>query len=308
MNTSYVGSGPYCYANSLAMILGSDGPDPSAIEVLTGSPFGFHLHQGRLPWFDPLGWDPGIGLDAAVSLLGWTCALTSGGTEDEAIERLGDASKRGPVLVGPLEMGLLHHQPGMTSAIGADHFVVVLSAADGLVTFHDPHGHPFATLPVADFLASWSANSFGYPAEPFTMRTEFRREYRVDPLQAMREALPSARRWLTGANSDSPSGAAAALRLAELVEAGLDSETRAHLVHFAIRVGARRLADAAVWLGRIELDDAAGVLASQARLVGGLQLPMVQGDPSSAARLLRGLAPTYALLGEALSASSRVGD
>jgi hypothetical protein len=179
------------------------------------------VYQGRLPWFDPLGWDPGIGLDAAISLLGWTCTLTSGGTEIEAAERLRDASKRGPVLVGPLEMGLLRHRPGMTRAIGADHFVVVLGVADGVVDFHDPHGHPFATLPVADFLASWRANFFGYPAEPFTMRTEFHREYRVDVLQAMREALPSARRWLTGANAESPSGAAAASRLAELVEAGL---------------------------------------------------------------------------------------
>jgi len=62
VNSHYIGSGPYCYANSLAMILGAEGPDPSAIEVLTGSPFGFQLYQGRLPWFDPLGWDPGVGL------------------------------------------------------------------------------------------------------------------------------------------------------------------------------------------------------------------------------------------------------
>jgi hypothetical protein len=34
-----------------------------------------------------------------------------------------------------------------------------------------------------------------------TMRTNFRREYPVDVLQAMREALPSARRWLTSANA-----------------------------------------------------------------------------------------------------------
>jgi len=308
VNSHYIGSGPYCYANSLAMILGAEGPDPSAIEVLTGSPFGFQLYQGRLPWFDPLGWDPGVGLDAAISLLGWTCTLTSGGTEIEAVERLRDASHRGPVLVGPLEMGLLRHQPGMTRAIGADHFVVVLGVADGVVTFHDPHGHPFATLPVADFLASWGPNYFGYPAEPYTMRTEFHREYRVDVLQAMREALPSARRWLTGANAESLSGAAAASRLAELVEAGLDSEIREHLVNFAIRVGARRLADAAVWLGRIGSDQAADVLASQARLVGGLQLPMVLDDPAAAAAILRELAPTYPRLDEALSAEARVSD
>ena len=39
----YIGSGPYCYANSLAMMLGSAAPGPAVIEVLTGSPFGAEL-------------------------------------------------------------------------------------------------------------------------------------------------------------------------------------------------------------------------------------------------------------------------
>jgi hypothetical protein len=49
----YIGSGQYCYANSLAMMLGSEAPAPSDIEVLTGSPFGFELLGGRLPLFGP---------------------------------------------------------------------------------------------------------------------------------------------------------------------------------------------------------------------------------------------------------------
>jgi hypothetical protein len=48
-----IGSGPYCYANSLAMILGAASLDPSAIEVLTGSPFGISLLDDGLPFFDP---------------------------------------------------------------------------------------------------------------------------------------------------------------------------------------------------------------------------------------------------------------
>ena len=32
----FIGSGPYCYANSLAMMLGSAAPEPAVIEVLTG--------------------------------------------------------------------------------------------------------------------------------------------------------------------------------------------------------------------------------------------------------------------------------
>ena len=84
MSLRYVGSGPYCYANSLAMVLGAHSADPSAIEVLTGSPYGACLLDGVTPFFDPPGWDPEIGLDAAIDLLGWRCVRVSGGTAAEA--------------------------------------------------------------------------------------------------------------------------------------------------------------------------------------------------------------------------------
>lgn len=76
--THYIGSGPYCYANSLAMTLGASAPPPAVIEVLTGSPFGFELLGGTLPLFDPYGWDPDHGLDAAIALLGTRCTRTAG--------------------------------------------------------------------------------------------------------------------------------------------------------------------------------------------------------------------------------------
>jgi hypothetical protein len=38
--------------------------------VLTGSPFGLELLGGRRPLFNPLGWDPQIGIDAGLDLLG----------------------------------------------------------------------------------------------------------------------------------------------------------------------------------------------------------------------------------------------
>ena len=75
----YIGSGPYCYANSLAMMLGPAGPGAPVIEVLTGSPFGAELLGGVTPFFSPPGRDPGIGLDAAIGLLGWTCRRSGGG-------------------------------------------------------------------------------------------------------------------------------------------------------------------------------------------------------------------------------------
>lgn len=301
----YVGSGPYCYANSLAMVLGPAAPPPSIIEVLTGSPFGVHLLSGALPLFDPYGWDD-RGIDDAIALLGWTCRRQSADDDEQALAMLRDAVKTSPVLAGPLEMGLLSHLPGMTGPIESDHFVAVLEADDTLIRFHDPHGCPYATLPTREFLAAWRADTIAYATTRYTMRSDFRQVREVTVEAALRAALPGAVAWLRGRDDlavppGTIGGAEAVHRLAELVTGGLDSRTRDHLVHFAIRVGARRLADAATALARLGHDRAAAVATRQARLVGSLQYDLVAGHTMPAAETLRRLAPTYEELATALS-------
>ena len=197
MTARYVGSGPYCYANCMAMAL-ADGTDPGLLEVLTGSPFGLELIHGDRALFDPLGWDPGIGIDDALDLLGWSCERSDGGDEAAALRRLRAAAASGPVLAGPVEMGLLRHQPGSGKAIGADHFVLVLAFDGDLVLFHDPNGHPYATLPARLFAAAWRGDSIPYARTEYTMRTGFRRVREVAPLDALRASVPTALGWLNG--------------------------------------------------------------------------------------------------------------
>jgi hypothetical protein len=309
MTSAFSGSSPYCYSNSLAMILGADSPPPSAIEVLTGSPFGAQLVEGGLPHFDPLGWDPDLGLDHAIEALGWTCRRTSGGDAAEAIGRLRQASRSGPVLVGPVDVGLLVHQPWSAGeANGNDHWVVVLDVDDASVLFHDPDGFPYATLPSDAFAAAWNSRLVEC-AGPFTMRSDFRRRSQVDVRSALRSSLPAARRWLADGRHDTlPAGnsawggAAAVERLAADVLAGLDDRTRGHLTGFAVRVGTRRLSDASLWLAELGLGDAAEIAGLQARLLGGVQHPLVADDVHAAAAALRRLAGTYEQLRTALVA------
>ncbi|MEV7285041.1 hypothetical protein AB0O01_10865 [Streptomyces sp. NPDC093252] len=311
------GATPYCYANSLAMVMGSaaaaPAPPPSALEVLTGSPFGAQWEENGLPFFDPPGWDPDLGLDRALDLLGWTCRSTGGGDGAAAVRRLRDATRSGPALVGPVDMGLLLHQPGAAgTADGTDHWVVVLAVEGDEVVFHDPEGFPFVTLPVAAFVAAWNSCEVRF-ARPFTLRSEFRRVREVDILDAVRNSLPAARRWVSGGGPDSgfrtrgdagrgPSGAVE--QLADRVRAGLDDRTRAHLVDFAVRVGTRRLADASYWLAEAGARDAAGIADRQARLLGGAQYHLVAGDTETAAAALRQLAGTYGEMGAALGEPS----
>lgn len=311
----YVGSGPYCYSNSLAMMLGAarghvadsadprpgHAPSPSVIEVLTGSPFGFKMLAGHLPLFDPYGWDPDQGLDAAVDLLGWTCRREGAEDDEEAIAKLRDAVKVGPALVGPVEMGLLLNHPGFGQPIGADHFLLLLDVDDDRITFHDPHGFPYATLPAPAFLAAWRADTIGYKTARYTIRSEFRQLREVSAEAALRACLPQAVAWLSQRDdADVPPGTIggqdAADRLADMILAGLDPGVREHMVQFAIRVGARRLADAATALASLDLYAAADVASEQARIVGSLQYELVAGSAERAAEAVRTLGPTYATL------------
>ncbi|MFF4624088.1 cysteine peptidase family C39 domain-containing protein [Nonomuraea jabiensis] len=309
MSVTYVGSGPYCYANSLAMLLGDEAPPPAVIEVLTGSPYGMELIGGHLPLFHPFGWDPGIGLDAAIGLLGWECEDVDGGTAAAALDRLRRACQDGPVLAGPLELGLLSYQPGSGKAVGADHYVVVLEVDDGTVLVHDPQGYPYATLPVDAFAEAWRGELITYLRRPFRMRYGFTRREPVTPEEALRRSLPAGPAWLAGRTDvEVPPGtlgqAEAAERTARLVEEGLDPEVRLLWQAFAVRVGARRLNDLAACLSSLGLDAGAAVAVAQARIVGGLQGPLMSGDDVALAAGLRRLAPTYERLRAALVAGA----
>ncbi|WP_026922567.1 hypothetical protein [Glycomyces arizonensis] len=299
----YTGSGSYCYANALDMCLGDASPGPAVIEVLTGSPFGMQLLGGTTPFFDPAGWDGDIGIDAALAALGWECRRTSGDRE-EAERLLREAETADPVLVGPVEMGLHDHRPGLGEPIGADHCVVALGVTGGMVRFHDPAGHPFATLPVERFLDAWRTDTLGY-GESYTARTGFAKAREVEVADAVERTIGAAVAWLTGEHGHPvPPGTLrngeAAERLAALIEEGLPEETHGHLTHFAIHVGARRLADAAVCLSGIDRRSAAALVSRQSELVGSLQYEVTTGRAERAAAALRELGPTYGELAERL--------
>jgi hypothetical protein len=307
MHFPYTGSGPYCYANAFAMMFGEAAPSPAVIEFATCSPFGMQMVGGTLPFFDPYGWTPEAGFDDALRALGWRSDVVRGKDAEDALRRLRQALAEGPVWLGPVEMGYLRHQPGMVGPIDADHYVVVLRADEDSVLMHDPQGYPYATLPLADFMAAWRADSLSY-GEAYTMRTGFVRERQVDELEAIRATIPSALRWLSmeGDGLPMPAGSLgngeAAEKLAGLIEPGCGDDLRGHLIHFAVRVGARRLADAATCLARIGYARASAIAGKQARLVGALQHPLVTGNHAAAAAVLRSLAPTYEELKEALQA------
>ena len=92
-------------------------------------------------------------------------------------------------------------------------------------------------------MAAWAADTVDYGA-PYTLRTGFTRVSAVSETEAIRAALPAAARWLAmDPQRPVPAGtlgnADAAEALADRLLDGCDDALRMHLIHFAVRVGAR---------------------------------------------------------------------
>lgn len=282
--TAYVGSGPYCYASTLATVAGRGWP-AAVVETLTGSAFGYQLFDG-LPYFDPAGWDPDLGVDQALELLGWTSERRTYDDGETAYGELGELAADGPVFAGPLEMGLLLHQPGSDRPLGADHFVTVLAADAEGVLMHDPEGFPYAWLPKDAFIAAW-ASPVAYCVGRFPLRTAVRPAADVGTDAALAASLPRAAAWAAA-----PENAAGLRELAARAAAGLDDETTTVLADFSLRLAARRRVDAAVALRPLDAT-LAGHLDRQARLLGRAQYAAVQREPAHLAGLFEQVADVH---------------
>ncbi|KAM3544921.1 hypothetical protein ARSEF1564_002240 [Beauveria bassiana] len=309
--TSYVGSGPYCYANSFATVLGAEAPSTAVIEFATSSAFGMEIinvPKSPLIFFDPYGWDPLRSFEDALEAMGWRCTEIIGKDEQDALSSLQAAVQNGPVFVGPVEMGLLKHQPNARGPIGADHYVVILGINNDIVEMHDPHGYPYATLPVQEFMAAWKTDSLGY-GKSYTMRTDFKQTEALTEEEVIRRSVPNALNHITlqaAGVDEMPPGStaneAATKWLCNRIEVGLPTEMRAHLVYFAVQVGARRSIDAASCLSRVGFAESATIMDRIARAIGALQYPLTQKHDEAAVAILQRLGPMYDELRSVLEA------
>lgn len=193
---AYVRNGPYCFTNSLVMMLDGGAPPTHVVETFTGAPFGCQLLAGELPLFDPrTGGTRSSAPTRRCCCSGFQARRTTHRDGDSALEALRQESALGPVLVGPVDMGRLVHQPGSDRFSGADHFVVVTAADRSEVTFHDPQGHPYVVLPTPAFLSAWRAEAIGYlQDEAYVMRTAIRRTHDVAVQDALCALVPIAAR------------------------------------------------------------------------------------------------------------------
>ncbi|MFT7646615.1 MAG: hypothetical protein ACI8Y4_001351 [Candidatus Poriferisodalaceae bacterium] len=315
MNTHYVGSGQYCYSNSLAMVMsaasGRQPLDVGLIEVCTAMPFGMFLIEAAHPpiaFTSPLGEMPEGGLDRAVQALGWSCEQSSGGNRAEALVRLREEMDRGPVIVGPVDLGELTYNPQHRALSGGDHYVVPLELEGGDIRLHDPNGFPSALLDIDQFLVSWEGEAMFASSDttgtPFTLRSRFSEHVTVSPEMAIEEMLPDAAAFLSVdiAEGGVFTNRSAAARLGELAHDGsLHPALVGLLTGFSLPLGARRMSDVARWLPKVGRREAAVVAGVMVNAYGSAQTAAVGRDNAQLANAFEQLAGGFHELTQLLS-------
>ncbi|EDY21026.1 hypothetical protein CfE428DRAFT_1319 [Chthoniobacter flavus Ellin428] len=135
----------------------------SATELagLTGLCFGLsHVDRDRarqlVPSVSPL-----PALSSALGALGIASSLKHWGEQegDAAYRDLAVQTERRPTLVGPLDMGLLFHNPSALVYRGLDHMLVALEVHEHEILVTDSEGFPAVVIPREEFLTAWRAIS-----------------------------------------------------------------------------------------------------------------------------------------------------
>lgn len=137
----------------------------------------------------------------------------------------------------------------------------------------------YAALPAEDFMKAWGSDTIGYGEGRFPLRTGF-----TDPIGApdawAAASVPFALNWAEG-NEAIPGFPAGNIEgLNELGNQATDGilpdVTIAVLRDFAIRLGARRRADAACFLSNFP--ELSNLLSRQASVIGSAQISVIDSD------------------------------
>ncbi len=143
---------------------------PERFELFTTVPFGVRStpndpHRLLMPHLDP-----DLGLDRAVRALGiesetrwFVCAA-------EALATLDQWLRTSPVLLGPLDLGLLPYHPLAGTLSGCDHYLVALGRRAEGVVVRDPEGIVQVTITADALVAAWSKEAVPEGRGSFSLR------------------------------------------------------------------------------------------------------------------------------------------
>lgn len=287
----YIGKSEYCYANAAAMLLAAAGytVPPGTIEVLTGMGVGAAWVEASDTLFFSLS-TPDVGISRAFEALGYTVQERAQLTHDrDPMPELVAALSEGPVLMGPLSLGLLPYNPYTRRAQGADHYTLAYGVDMDNVVLHDPWGFPCVRIGIDDLRRAWQAPDI-----------EYKRGYYRSWRQPKAMEHPSAHDLVERAlgifgqvyrETESLDGVAigpeALHRVAERYREGhMSPAGRDFLIGFSLPLAARRALDYAFFLNP-HFPKLASTLSAKASLMGLCQTRLVANDATFADALDR---------------------
>jgi len=249
MRAPYIGNGPYCYANTVAVLLASHGFAVPAelIECLTGVGIGARWWLAEREIYFSLV-PPDVGVSRALERLGFSVTERSGNAGDPPpFDALREALEQGPVALGPLDMGHLTYHPNASGCAGADHFVLLTALGDDHARLHDPNGYANVRITLDDLGQAWEAGRIAYRREPYRSWALPRRVHvpgdetlRAATLAACRDSYAAADAVPADRGLSGPDAFAAA---AEHLRAGAAGGLLGLLTAFGLPLGARRAQD-----------------------------------------------------------------
>lgn len=298
-SVSYIGKSEYCYANSVAMLLSSIGENisPNKIEVLTGVGLGSFLTKGsNLLFFSNLCGLPDKGIGYALKCLGFEFKEGHEEKSDKApFDKLQEALKTSPVVIGPLDIGLLTYNPHFEGAIGSDHYALVYGMDKERVYLHDPWGYPHVFLTLDELKEAWKAEKVSYKRgfyrywySPKRVSQPSEKEIYSQATQLFiqiyneSEVLAKKQGWKVF--SEAILTTAEAFETREFTKDQLE-----HLIYFALPLAARRAMDFAEFFSSRN-KELANLKNSQAKLFGHAHTFAVQKTCQDFAKALREIA------------------
>lgn len=288
----YFGDVSLCYTNSLAMALDSFGFDvrPERLEALMVMGNGASVVEDD-PHHPIVFFDNGMP-DASISnclrMLGftWEDFFVEEPVADlaEVRDRLTRMLEKGPVVAGPLDMGLLTYNPNFHGLGGVDHFVCVLGLDGGRVHLHDPAGFPYMSMDFEDFAKAWEARAISYRRGSFSMWGGFTRVREPEGEEVYREVSSIMRKRYEAGEAGVIRSYAEAIR-----RNGMSQQQQAIHQYFSFRLAAARSLYAARFLADHDAERAQ-IKERIASLFGQAHLHNLTEDNEALALTLEGIA------------------
>lgn len=205
--TRYVGNTTSCHTQAVFTAFPAvvSGIAQWLFEVLTSVPFGVKSDPTDPNRLLDTYVDPDKGLDIAFTAAGIGCetwSLDSHGDSANAWSELQAWVVTGPVVLGPVDMGLLPYLFRPEMLAGLDHYIVVESANEQTALVRDPERVPLAEIHRDDLVHAWRGLAVPEGRGSFVMRRVWAGKCDVHERKVLERSLVNAAANLAGAQRD----------------------------------------------------------------------------------------------------------